>query len=459
MPAATSKSELILKIVRLLEVHPSGLSISEIRNQLDFQINPKTLQRRLSSLVLSGRVNRRGRLKFTKYYSPDSRTIEQSEDKSNLELEEVFSEDGRKSMQFLAKPKHFRTKTTYRTGFIDNYKPNETFYVPAKVRQKLYSKGRRFDIEKAAGSYVRLISQRIMIDLSYFSSKLEGNTYSLLDTENLIEHGNEAEGKVFEETQMILNHKAAIVFLIDNAETIDINEITIRSLHSLLAKQLLANYYAWGNIRTKPVVIGESSYVPLEHPEKLKVAFQRILGLAREIIDPFEQSFFLLVHLPYLQAFEDVNKRTSRLASNIPLFKHNLCPLSFVGVERNHYRDALLAFYEENAIQPMLDLYVWAYSNSCKEYDVVKQSVSIWNAKNSQYQEHLNEVMRHVILEGLHGKAIQRLAKEYCAKNQLLDDKAFHVTLRKLLRETHEGNVIILNVTPEQFTRWMIDEP
>ena len=207
------------------------------------------------------------------------------------------------------------------------------------------------------------------------------------------------------------------------------------------------------------MVIRESTYVPIGNPEDIRVAFRRVLDLARKILDPFEQSFFLLIHLAYLQAFEDVNKRTSRLASNIPLFKQNLCPLSFVGVERHDYTDALLALYEKNAVQPMLDLYVWAYSRSCSEYEVIRRSVLSWSPKNRQYQEHLNEAMRCVILDGLHGKAMETFVAGYCAKNQLLDDKAFLVTLKTLLRNTHEGNVILLNVTPEQFTKWMIDEP
>lgn len=422
-------------------------------------MSSKTLQRRLISLVQSGRVERSGRLKSTRYYISDNNALVEGDSDKIAVAEDIFSEAGKNDLRFLAKKKHFRDKVTYNRAFIESYKPNSTFYVPEDVRRWLHSKGRRFDVEEAAGSYVRLISPRILIDMSHFSSKLEGNTYSLLDTENLIEHGYEAEGKDFEETQMILNHRAAIVYLIENAETIDVDDLTIRSLHALLSKLLLANYSASGGVRQKPVVIRESTYVPIGNPEDLKAAFRQVLEIARGILDRFEQSFFLLIHFAYLQAFEDVNKRTSRLASNIPLFKQNLCPLSFVGVERHHYTDALLALYEKNAVQPMLDLYVWAYSRSCSEYEVVRRSLSRWSLKDRQYQAHLNEAMRYVVLDGLHGKAMENFVEGYCTKNQLLDDKAFFATVKTLLRDTHEGNVILLNVTPEQFTKWIIDEP
>ena len=84
------------------------------------------------------------------------------------------------------------------------------------------------------------------------------------------------------------------------------------------------------------------------------------------------QSFFLLVHLSYLQAFEDVNKRTARLTCNIPFIKGNLCPLSFTDVPQEDYFKALLYFYETNEVQPALELFEWAYKKSCEQYDVVK---------------------------------------------------------------------------------------
>lgn len=449
----TTRSKRMSELLNIIREHPSGLSRSEIQNLLKYKVTSKTLYRQLISLVQAGQIERKGTFKHTKYF------VNSTADGVSDKKIEIFSDMSKESLKFLETPSNIRETVGYNRDILEKYHPNETFYLPESMRRQLMGKGRRIDVESGAGTYVRLISQRLLIDLSHFSSKLEGNTYSLLDTEKLIEHGHSVEGKSFAETKMILNHKAAIIFLIDNAQQIDINTYTIRSLHGLLSQELIADYKAWGEIRTKEVHIGRSSYNPINNPHVLKELFEKVLTVARKILDPFEQSFFLLLHLAYLQAFEDVNKRTSRLAANIPLIKKNLCPLSFIGVDRKHYTDAILAFYEKNEIRPMLDLYYWAYSRSCQQYEVVKQDFPMLGSLTGQYRQHVYNVMRHVIVKGLHGASIESYAKEYCSTNQILDEKAFYMTLKEMLFNTHEGNVIILNLSVAQLTTWKIDEP
>ncbi len=128
------------------------------------------------------------------------------------------------------------------------------------------------------------------------------------------------------------NHKAAIELLVNEVDLVDFTPYTIFSLHAVLSDGLLADRSACGRIRRRPVEIGGSVYMPIGMPQRLDELFRIILSMAQEIRDPFEQSFFVMVHLPYLQPFEDVNKRVSRLAANIPLIRHNLCPLSFIDV-------------------------------------------------------------------------------------------------------------------------------
>lgn len=286
---------------------------------------------------------------------------------------------------------------SYNRDFLDSYIPNKTAYIPVKIGKQLHKEGKRFDKALAAGTYAREICQRLLIDLSYNSSRLEGNTYSRLDTQRLVEEGITAEGKVHEETVMIMNHKEAILFLVENAQDIELNSLTIRNLHHLLSQDLLANPAACGNIRSVEVDIGQSTYKPLSNPHQLKELFELMLFKARKIADPFEQSFFLLVHLSYLQAFEDVNKRTSRLSCNIPFIKENLCPLSFTDVSRDDYTAALLAIYEKNNIAPMLELYAWAYLRSCEQYGVVKKSLGEIDAFRIQYRQQRKEVMGLVV--------------------------------------------------------------
>ena len=348
---------------------------------------------------------------------------------------------------------------SYNRDFLDSYVPNQNQYVPKKSREALFQKGKRFDEQLAAGTYARQICQRLLIDLSYNSSRLEGNTYSRLDTQKLVEEGIIAEGKVHEETVMIMNHKEAILFLVENAQDIELNSLTIRNLHYLLSQDLLANPEACGNIRTLEVNIAQSTYKPLSNPHILKELFELILQKAKKIKDPFEQSFFLLVHLSYLQAFEDVNKRTSRLSCNIPFIKNNLCPLSFTDVARDDYTAALLTIYEKNDTGPMLELFAWAYSRSCEQYGVVKKSLGEIDAFRIQYRQQRKAVMGQIVKHGLHGSAAKELIESYCQEQGIEDIDKFTAMTLADLSTLHAGAIIGLGITEAQLETWLSSKP
>ncbi len=159
---------------------------------------------------------------------------------------------------------------------------------------------------------------------------------------------------------MILNHKTAIELLVENIDSAEFNRYTLMNLHSALAENLLPNPADEGRIRQHAVDIGKSGYRPVSTPQQVEEALDVLLGKASQIGDPFEQSFFMMVHLPYLQPFADINKRTSRLAANLPLFRANLCPLTFLGVPEQAYSRATLGVYEMTRVELLRDLYVWA---------------------------------------------------------------------------------------------------
>ncbi len=175
---------------------------------------------------------------------------------------------------------------------------------------------------------------------------------------------------------MILNHKAAIDYLV-HAPSVAVDTRTVIALHALLSDGLMRDAAASGRIRRRVVEVSGSVYHPLGLPQRLEELFEIVLRMAAEIDDPFEQSFFLMVHLPYLQPFEDVNKRTSRLAANIPLARHNLAPLSFVDVPPQAYIDGLLGVYETTRVDLLRDVFVWAYERSCQQYTAVKQQLVV----------------------------------------------------------------------------------
>ena len=368
----------------------------------------------MAALIDDGRVTRAGEKKGTRYFSL---SIHQDTNKGHIKdtTARVFSSRSQKTLELLNIPQHARERVSYNRDFLDSYAPNSNQYVSGRIREALFKEGKRFDQQLAAGTYARQICQRLLTDLSHNSSRLEGNTYSRLDTQRLVEEGISAEDKVQTETVMIMNHKEAILFLVENAQDIELGSLTIRNLHHLLSQDLLANPEACGNIRILEVDIGQSTYRPLGNPHVLKELFELILQKARKIKDPFEQSFFLLVHLSYLQAFEDVNKRTSRLSCNIPFIKNNLCPLSFTDVARDDYTAVLLALYEKNDVRPMLELFAWAYSRSCKQYGVISKSLGEIDAFRVQYRRQRKAIMGQIVRRDLHGLAAVTVGICRCA--------------------------------------------
>ena len=258
--------------------------------------------------------------------------------------------------RYLSSPLDQRPPVGYRRAFLDDYRPSAG-YLSQDELDALSKAGQMAAVPAPAGTYARRILDRMLIDLSWNSSRLEGNTYSLLDTKRLIEFGAEGRHRDAGETQMILNHKRAIEFLVDSVDELDLDRRTILNLHALLADNLLSDPSAPGRLRSHPVGVGASAYRPLDIPALIDETFDRVLETARAIEQPLEQALFCLVQLPYLQAFDDVNKRVSRLAANIPLIKHNLSPLSFTDVPREHYTDALLLIYEQNEVGLMKALF------------------------------------------------------------------------------------------------------
>jgi len=455
---ASDKQKGIEEILAILDKNPEGLSTSKISELINFSVNYKTLQRLLVSISDDGLILKVGEKKARKYYPAN---VSKKEFIGHLtdNAHEIFSQESQSILKYLDTPPHGRPKMSYNRDFLDSYVSNKTAYVPDKVRKQLHKAGRRFDRTLAAGTYAREICQRLLIDLSYNSSRLEGNTYSRLDTQKLVEEGITAEGKVQEETVMIMNHKEAILFLVENAQDIELNSLTIRNIHHLLSQDLLANPEACGNIRSIEVNIGQSTYQPLNNPHLLKELFELVLLKARKIKDPFEQSFFLLVHHSYLQAFEDVNKRTSRLSCNIPFIKENLCPLSFTDVSRDDYTAALLAMYEKNNVEPMLELYAWAYLRSCEQYGVVKKSLGEIDAFRIQYRQQRKEVMGLVVKNGLHGKKAEDYIENFCKQNGIDETARFTAMTLADLSTLHAGAIIGLGITEAQFETWFASNP
>lgn len=315
--------------------------------------------------------------------------------------------------------------------------------------------GRLQIADQPAGTYAKQILNRLLIDLAWNSSRLEGNTYSLLDTKRLIELGEEAAGRAHLEAQMILNNKDAIEFLVGNADEIGFSRYTILNLHAILANNLLADPTAAGRLRYIAVGIERSAFHPLELPQLIEASFDQLLATAAAINDPFEQAFFVMVQLPYLQPFDDVNKRVSRLAANIPLIKRNLAPLSFTDVPRQTYTEAMLGVYELNKIDLLKDVFMWAYERSAARYAAVRQSLGEPDPFRLRYREQLRELIAALVRMRVARKDIATRIAAWSKKEiDPGDSERFAEIVEAELIGLHEGNFARYRIRPPEFAAW-----
>ncbi|MHB8551591.1 MAG: Fic family protein [Acidiferrobacterales bacterium] len=426
---------------------------------LEIQLPRRTLQRRLALLVEQKRLTVEGRARGSRYRrSPVELAVKivgGAKAAANLTIYIPVSPEGNTIKQAVRAPIQDRHPVGYNRDFLDAYRPNDTYYLPPETRQRLLEMGRASDRQRPAGTYALQILDRLLIDLSWNSSRLEGNTYSLLETERLLELGEVAEGKNAWEAQMILNHKAAIGLLVEQATEVGFNRYTILNLHALLTDNLLADPQACGRLRAIPVAIAGTVYHPLEVPRLIGECFDQILATAAAIADPFEQAFFTMVHLPYLQPFEDVNKRVSRLAANLPLIRENLSPLSFVDVPERAYVDGTLGVYELNCIELLRDVFVWAYERSCARYAAVRQSLGEPDPFRLRYRSLIADVVSEIVGGGMDKKTATAFIKRRAAEDLPLEDQArFLEVVETAVMSLHEGNIARYRLRPSQYQKW-----
>ncbi len=446
------------RILEEIGHHSEGIGIDALHTRLADAISRRTLQRRLAQFVAEGKLVTIGKRRGVRYLIAPitgevSGALAGLTGEITAETYVPLSPEGQEIKDQVRRPRQMRVPVGYNQAFLEAYYPNETAYLPPELRDQLRKLGTPPDGDRPAGTFARDIMHRLLIDLSWASSRLEGNTYSRLDTERLIEFGQVAEGKDVLETQMILNHKAAIELLLNEADLVDFTPYTILSLHALLSDGLLEDSSTCGRIRSRPVEIGGSVYRPIAMPQRLEELFGIIIAMALEIRDPFEQAFFVMVHLPYLQPFEDVNKRVSRLAANIPLIRHNLCPLSFIDVPERAYIDAMLGVYELNRIELLRDVFVWTYERSCQQYLAVRRELVPPDTFRLRYRQALSETVKTIVLQ-LQSSTRETVGAQIPPSVAEEDHDKFVNLVLDEFENLYEGNAIRFGIRPLEFAAW-----
>lgn len=229
-------------------------------------------------------------------------------------------------------------------------------------------------IQKLSPTLIKKEFERLTVEFSWKSSQIEGNTYSLIDTEILIKENKEAEGHKREEAVMILNHKKALDYILKNKNNFKILTLRgIEDIHSILIEGLNVSK----GLRKKAVGITGTKYKPIDNKHQIKEAMERMIQYANEkLTEPFSKAIFVILMISYIQPFEDGNKRTSRILGNSVLLSGDICPLSYRSINEADYKKAVILFYEQNSVRFFKELFIEQFKFAVNNYFLAQNTIS-----------------------------------------------------------------------------------
>jgi len=334
-------------LLEYIKAHP-GQSSKQIADAFVDKASLATVKRGLNELANQFFIYAEGKARATKYYvSPLFLPVD---------LDEYFSKEVDER----------QIQTGYNFELIPNVLNRVKLFTEREM-QELNELQAQFSRNFAALSedQKRKEMERLGIDLSWKSSQIEGNTYSLLETEKLLKEKKTASGKTKEEAIMLLNHKDALDFIVAYPDYLKHLTIShIEDIHSLLVKELGVDR----NIRTRRVGITGTNYRPIDNEFQIREALQQTCDLVNSRDNVFEKALFVLVLLSYIQAFNDGNKRIARITSNAILIANNYCPISFRTVDSIDYKKAMLLFYEQNNISAFKQIFIDQFRFAVETY-------------------------------------------------------------------------------------------
>ncbi|WP_158101026.1 Fic family protein [Variovorax sp. JS1663] len=304
----------------------------------------------------------------------------------------------------LATDARTRPHVAYDRGMLDSYVPNETRYLRSDEVESLHAACAPGTLKR--GDRQDRDMRRFMSDLSYASSRLEGVDYGHLATKSFFEEDTPISNLAPVDRKVLMNHFQAAKFIVEGIHQptrdgdVGINEHDIRSIHAILSSGLLSNPMRQGAIRNTAVRISSSSYIPPAIPAEIERLFSQIVRKAAEIIDPYEQSLFLLVHVPYLQPFHDCNKRVARLCTNIPLLRNGILPISWLDVNKDDMEFGLAAVYEQRDPRILTEVYVQACHRSFESFTIT-QAARDPDEIDLRYDNELRQVVRAAVLDSI----------------------------------------------------------
>lgn len=338
------------EVLQYLHYHPLS-SRDEITHGMAFEGSDATMKRLLAAAAAKGDVVVEGKARATRY-----RLSDQAHLLMPLNLDTYFAQDVDKR----------EVQTSFNFDLIRRQLPVVQLFTEEEMARlnALQAVFRQHVSEMTEYEY-RKEMERLGIDLSWKSSQIEGNTYSLLETERLLRESKTADGKTKEEAVMLLNHKDALRFVLDHPDYLQQLTVShIEDIHQLLTKELSVDR----GIRHRRVGITGTNYHPLDNEFQIREAMQDTCNLINSRENVFEKALLALVLLSYIQAFSDGNKRTARITSNAILIANGYCPLSFRSVDAIDYKKAMLIFYEQNNLYAFKQIFIDQFDFAVKEY-------------------------------------------------------------------------------------------
>lgn len=337
------------EILSFIQDHPS-VSSGEIHEGIIIKTGLATIKRILQELVSENLVKATGKGKATRYsISRNYRVV------SPVDPNEYFKKEIDER----------QIQGTYHPTLVRELKDISLFTKKElEILDGLQEKYRE-NISRLTPDQVKTELERLAIDLSWKSSQIEGNTYSLLETEKLIKDKETAAGKTKDEATMLLNHKEALDFIIEHPDYV--NPLSVRSIediHSILIKELNIDR----NVRNHRVGITGTNYRPLDNEFQIREAMQDMCDTINQQNNIFGKALLSLVLVSYIQPFEDGNKRTARIISNAVLLDNRYCPISFRTVDSVEYKKAMLVFYEQNNIYPFKKIFINQFEFAVNTY-------------------------------------------------------------------------------------------
>jgi len=344
------KSELKSSILNFVHQHP-GKSSKEIHELLGISIGYATIKRALQFLVEENLLSTAGRGKATKYFMSKAYEVLHEIDAITYFKNEIDDRIIKNGYQ------HHLIKDILNK--IDLFSKEEIQKLNSL--QALYTQ----KVAKLSNDDYKKELERLAIDLSWKSSQIEGNTYSLLETEKLLKEKETAAGKTRDEATMLLNHKEALDFILEHPEYLqNITVATIEDIHSILIKELKVDR----NLRNNSVGISGTNYKPLDNAFKIREAMETMCSIINKRNNIFEKALLCMLLISYIQPFADGNKRTARIISNAILINHHYCPISFRTVDSIDYKKAMLIFYEQNNISAFKKIFIEQFEFAVKTY-------------------------------------------------------------------------------------------